>query len=43
MRQSELQSTSYRVYVKQILAITFNSTLSNINNIYHLVSLNLLH
>jgi hypothetical protein len=38
-RRSELWSTSYRVYVKQILTITFNSTLSNINIIHQLVRL----
>jgi hypothetical protein len=36
-RRSELRSTSYRVYVKQILTITFNSTLSNINIIHQSV------
>jgi ABC-type uncharacterized transport system ATPase subunit len=34
---SKLQSKIYRVYAKSILTITFNSTLSTINNIYHLV------
>jgi hypothetical protein len=42
-QQSELQSRSQHVYARQKLIITFNSTLSNINNIYHLVSINLLH
>jgi hypothetical protein len=31
------------LYVKQILTITFNSTLSYINNLYHLVLITLLH
>ena len=39
MRKSELWSRSYRIYAKQVLTITFNSTLSNINYIYYLVRL----
>jgi hypothetical protein len=38
-RRSKLRSTSYRVYVKQILTITFNSVLSNINIIHQLARL----
>jgi hypothetical protein len=34
---SKLRSTSYHIYAKYILTITFNSVLSNINNIYYLV------
>jgi hypothetical protein len=36
-RRSELRSTSYRVYTKQIWIRTFNSVLSNINYNYYLV------
>jgi hypothetical protein len=39
MRRSGLRSRSYRVYTKQVLIISFTSTLSNINNIYHLARL----
>jgi hypothetical protein len=39
MRKSELWSRSYRIYAKQVLTITFNLTLSNINYIYYLVRL----
>ena len=39
MRKSELWSRSYRIYAKQVVTITFNSTLSNINYIYYLVRL----
>jgi hypothetical protein len=38
-RRSRLQSRSYRVYVKQLLNITFNSTLTNINVIHRSVRL----
>jgi hypothetical protein len=38
-QKSELWSRSYRIYAKQVLIITFNSTLSNINYIYYLVRL----
>ena len=36
-RRSELRSISYRVYAKRIWTRTFNSALSNINYINHLV------
>jgi hypothetical protein len=46
-RQGEKQHArifnKYRIYSKQVLIITFDSTLSNINYNYYLVSFNPLH
>jgi hypothetical protein len=37
MTNSKRRSGKYRVDAKQVLTLTINSTLSNINNIYRLV------
>ena len=43
MSNSKRQSGKHRVYAKQVLTLTINLTLSIINYIYYLVSINLLH